>query len=85
MSHIIPKRLNDFPVCAVGYRGAGSYFVLLHRRGHRRPWVSATWTGGEGWIWGHYCTTRQEALDAIPEASWVNCDTFQTLNKETTS
>lgn len=75
----LPKKLNGYPVIAIAYRGAGSYFVMVHREGASDPFVWATWAGGPDWFWGHYHQTLTEALDASPDIGWLHRDTLKPM------
>lgn len=73
----VPAFINGYPVRAFAYRGAGSYYVLVERTDRKmHPWVAATYVGHPGWQWGHYCYTREEALDVYPDAVWIDPETL---------
>jgi len=70
-SYDVPTVLNGYPV--IGYRSHANGYatVMVKRDVAHDPFVVATWYPdlAQGWVWGHYLTTRDEA-----EATFAQVD-----------
>lgn len=64
----MPATLNGYPVKATA-RLRERALVIVHRGTAHDPWVVASWWPelGDAWMWGHYCTSWEEA-DAMRAA-----------------